>query len=156
MGHMSDLEYFEPSRRGGEAPPIRRPQFESCDRVQEAVRGYLNETLLSEEEWDQFAALRDQTATRQRAWRPNLGRCGHVMLEQPRDAPIVGRIGLCGNGAAADRAHPERHRSRAPTIQRPLESEGAFFLLLNTSRRCRRAAKRSMNGWGATWLRFFV
>ena len=70
MSSRSDTEYSEPFRQvdAKTAASFQRPKPRSLDRVERALNGSLCETQLSEDEWDRFAAMRDQSYRNKRDW----------------------------------------------------------------------------------------
>jgi hypothetical protein len=70
MSSRSDTEYSEPFRQidAKTAANFQRPKPKPLDRVEKALIGSLCETQLSEDEWDRFAAMRDQSYHNKRDW----------------------------------------------------------------------------------------
>jgi hypothetical protein len=70
MSSRSDTEYSEPFRRidAKTAASFQRPKPRPLDRVERALNGSLCETQLTEDEWDRFAAIRDQAYRNKRDW----------------------------------------------------------------------------------------
>ena len=70
MSSRSDTEYSEPFRQvdAKTAASFQRPKPKPLDRVEKALIGSLCETQLSEDEWDRFAAMRDQSYHNKRDW----------------------------------------------------------------------------------------
>jgi hypothetical protein len=69
MSSRSDTEYSEPFRQVNAktaASPGLKPW--PLARVERALNGLLCETQLSEDEWDRFAAIRDQSYRNKRDW----------------------------------------------------------------------------------------
>ena len=71
MSSRSDTEYSEPFRQvdAKTAASFQRPKPRPLDRVERALNGSLCETQLSEDEWDRFAAIRDQSYHNKRDWK---------------------------------------------------------------------------------------
>jgi hypothetical protein len=70
MSSRSDTEYSEPFRQvdAKTAASFQRPKPRPLDRVERALSGSLCETQLSEDEWDRFAVMRDQSYRNKRDW----------------------------------------------------------------------------------------
>ncbi|MGB6677680.1 MAG: hypothetical protein WBE44_13385 [Terriglobales bacterium] len=70
MSSPSDTEYSEPFRQVDAtwAANFQRPTLKPLDRLERALNGSLCETELSEDEWDRFAAMRDQSYRNKRDW----------------------------------------------------------------------------------------
>jgi hypothetical protein len=80
MSSRSDTEYSEPFRQvdAKTAASFQRPKPRPLDRVERALSGSLCETQLSEDEWDRFAVMRDQSYRNNRDW--------HLGVSEPRAA----------------------------------------------------------------------
>ncbi len=61
MSSQWDTEYSEPASS-------QRPKLKPIDPVERALNGSLCESELSEDEWDRFAAMRDQSYRNKRDW----------------------------------------------------------------------------------------
>ena len=74
MSSRSDTEYSEPFRQvdAKTAASFLRPKHRPLDRVERALNESLCETELSEDEWDRFAAMRDQSYRNKRDWQLNV------------------------------------------------------------------------------------
>jgi hypothetical protein len=70
MSSRSDTDYSEPFRQvdAKTEASFQRPKPRPLDRVERVLNGSLGETELSEDEWDRFAAMRDQSYRNKRDW----------------------------------------------------------------------------------------
>jgi hypothetical protein len=64
-------------------PSARIAPRRQVDRVQGALQGTINEIDLTEDEWDWFAALRDDSSRHQRAWRLRVSEPRAACLSAP-------------------------------------------------------------------------
>jgi hypothetical protein len=82
MSSRSDTEYSEPFRQvdAKTAASFQRPKLKPLDRMERVLNGSLCETELSEDEWDRFAAIRDQSYCNNRKWQ--------LCVSEHRDASL--------------------------------------------------------------------
>ena len=85
MSSRSDTEYSEPFRQvdAKTAASSQRPKPRPLDRVERVLNGSLCETQLSEDEWDRFAAMRDQSYHNKRDWQLRVSEPRAACLSAP-------------------------------------------------------------------------
>jgi hypothetical protein len=85
MSSRSDTDYSEPFRQvdAKTAANFKRPKLKPLDRVERALNGSLCETQLSEDEWDRFAAMRDQCYRNKRDWQLRVSEPRAACLSAP-------------------------------------------------------------------------